>query len=230
MKLIGAGFGRTGTSSLKAALEMIGYGPCYHMQEVIKHPSHVGAWLRAGQGEAINFASLLHGYQAGVDYPVANFYQELMATFPEAKVLLSVRDPHNWYRSTYDTIYQVHFLPRWFRWVNPLFHRFLTMVELNVWQNLFAGQFEDEARALQIFADHNEKVKATVPPEKLLIFDVRAGWGPLCAFLEVPVPEQPFPHINDRQVLQRLVAVGHTLGWLLPAMVAGGLLFWWLIS
>ena len=227
MKLIGAGFGRTGTSSLKVALEMIGFGPCYHMQEVIKHPSHVRPWVRAGRGEPVDFAALLAGFEAGVDYPVANFYKELMATFPDAKVLLSVRDPHAWYRSTYQTIYQMHSLPRWFRWVNPLFDRFLRLVELIVWDGLFEGRFEDEARALAIFAEHTAEVKAAVPPEKLLIFDVREGWGPLCDFLNVPVPHQPFPHVNDRQVLRRLLAVGHTLGWLLPAAtVAAGLFLW----
>ncbi|MCB0009223.1 MAG: hypothetical protein KDE04_22315 [Anaerolineales bacterium] len=227
MQLIGAGFGRTGTSSLKVALEMIGFGPCYHMQEVIKHPGHVGPWLRAGRGESVDFAALLAGYQAGVDYPVANFYRELMATFPEAKVLLSVRDPQAWYDSTLETIYQMHFLPRWFRRVNPLFDRFLAMVELIVWDGLFEGRFEEKERALAIFADHVAEVKTTVPPEKLLVFDVREGWEPLCAFLEVPVPDQPFPHVNDRQVLQRLVAIGHTLGWLLPAAATAGGLFWW---
>ncbi|MCB8962264.1 MAG: sulfotransferase family protein, partial [Ardenticatenales bacterium] len=87
--------------------------------------------------------------------------------------------------------------------------------------------FEEKERALAIFADHVAEVKTTVPPEKLLVFDVREGWEPLCAFLEVPVPDQPFPHVNDRQVLQRLVAIGHTLGWLLPAAATAGGLFWW---
>lgn len=106
MEIIGAGFGRTGTLSLKAALEQLGYSPCYHMLEVLQHPSHIATWQAAADGQPVDWANFLAGYPAGLDYPLAGFYQELLSAFPEAKVILSVRDPERWYESTYQTIFQ----------------------------------------------------------------------------------------------------------------------------
>src|SRR5579884_3535914 len=108
LKIIGAGFGRTGTLSVKAALEELGFGPCYHMIEVFQHPDHLLQWEAATRGEAIDWRKLLEGYQAAVDWPACSFYKQLMEIYPDAKVLLTVRDPEKWYESVISTIYQPH--------------------------------------------------------------------------------------------------------------------------
>ena len=107
MKVIGAGFGRTGTLSVKAALEELGVGPCYHMVEVFDKPGHVALWQAAAEGKSIDWEELFADYNAVVDWPACTFYQQLMQAYPEAKVLLTVRDPQSWYESTKNTIYQV---------------------------------------------------------------------------------------------------------------------------
>jgi len=114
MKIIGAGLGRTGTSSLKAALEMLGFGPCYHMQEINKHPEHIPIWLDAVAGKPVDWVTFLQPYQAMLDWPACDHYATLMATYPEAKVLLSVRDPEKWYDSVHETIYTFNkTFPEW---------------------------------------------------------------------------------------------------------------------
>jgi hypothetical protein len=106
MQIIGAGFGRTGTMSLRAALEQLGYSPCYHMLEVFKQPRHIQLWQAAADGQPVDWQAFLGAYKAGLDYPLAAFYRELLAIFPDAKVILTVRDPERWYESTLETIYQ----------------------------------------------------------------------------------------------------------------------------
>ena len=121
IKVIGAGFGRTGTTSLKAALEMLGFDSCYHMQEVVKNPSHGREWLAAWEGRPVDWDTLFEGYQATVDWPGATFYKELMAHYPEAKVLLSVREPERWYDSSLETIYALQsFIPPWLGKIIPV--------------------------------------------------------------------------------------------------------------
>ena len=198
IRIIGAGLGRTGTTSLKAALEQLGFGPCYHMTEVLKHPTHIRAWEDAAAGIEIDWPALFGKYQATVDFPACTFYKVLMDAYPDAKVILSVRDPERWYESAYETIYltlqAVPFWSRWLPWVGDL-HR-MTMQLL--WKQQFGGRFEDRAHAIRLFNQWNEEVRATVPADKLLIFDVKEGWEPLCEFLGVAIPATPFPHANDR--------------------------------
>jgi len=140
MRLIGAGFGRTGTTSLKAALAQLGFAPCYHMQEVFKHPSHARTWLAAADGAPVDWPAFLGGYAATLDYPASNFYQELLAAFPHARVLLSVRDPDRWYESTLETIYGAARLPRWLEHIPPL-HLFIEMQRRVIWDGTFQGRF-----------------------------------------------------------------------------------------
>jgi hypothetical protein len=225
MQVIGAGFGRTGTMSLKAALEELGFGKCYHMIEVFKHPSHVKVWEAAASGEAVDWPRLFDGYEAAVDFPVAGFYRELMSTYPNAKVLLTVRDQQRWYDSTLETIYKSALVNAWALVFVPGFSRLRHMVQATIWDRLFDGRFEDKVYAIQVFNRHNEEVKRVVPPEKLLVFNVSEGWKPLCNFLGVPVPEKPFPHLNDRRfikggfLLVRIIMVLLALG--LIGLVAG---------
>jgi hypothetical protein len=191
LKVIGAGFGRTGTLSLKNALEELGFSPCYHMTELFSNPRANEQWEAIARGEPVDLNMVLEGYQASVDWPACAVYKELMQVYPEAKVLLSVRDPLKWYESVYNTIYQVSRR-------DPLSPH-ARMINALIWEGTFDGKFEDKDYAIAVFLRHIEEVKQLVPAEKLLVYDVKEGWEPLCAFLGVEVPmDTMFPHLNDR--------------------------------
>ncbi|QBD83611.1 sulfotransferase family protein [Ktedonosporobacter rubrisoli] len=232
MKIIGAGFGRTGTLSLKTALEELGFNPCYHMVEVFKHREHADIWYAAAQGEPVNWRALLKEYQATVDWPGCTFYKELMEVYPEAKVLLTVRDPEKWYESAMSTIYQSAerrgLVQNIMGLMMPNMRRFVRMIKAVIWNGTFGGEFPDKAHAIAVFERHIEEVKRSVPAERLLIYNVKEGWEPLCAFLGVPVPSTPFPHINDREdfmarrqqrLRQNLLVSGVVLAGLLAALL-----------
>ncbi len=225
MKVIGAGFGRTGTMSLKIALEQLGFDPCYHMIEVIKRPQHVRLWQRVADGEQVDWSEIFANFEAGVDYPISNYYRELIDAYPEAKVILSVREPERWYESTLHTIYQMSKVPLHLRWLLPPLGRYIKMTNQIIWDGLFGGRLEDKAFAIQLFEEHIEEVQRTVPSERLLIFRPRDGWEPLCAFLEVPVPEgRPFPHVNERKMMQGMLKAIGILSIALPLGIAVGLI------
>ncbi|CAN5853464.1 sulfotransferase family protein [soil metagenome] len=213
MKVIGAGFGRTGTMSLKVALEQLGFGPCYHMTEVFAHPEHAEFWVSAWRGEQVDWDGVLGDYEATLDWPACTFYEVLMERHPDAKVLLSVRDPERWYESVRNTIYELSVVvPR-----HPLYRIGYTLVSLIVfrrsgginlvddiiWQGTFDGRFEDKAYAMEVFSRHNAAVQLRVPTDRLLVYDVKTGWGPLCDFLGVEEPDEPFPRTNDTAQMRR---------------------------
>jgi hypothetical protein len=211
IEVIGAGFGRTGTMSLKVALEELGIGPCYHMIELFGHPEHVELWEAASQGKAVNWDELFSGYRATTDWPACSFYKELMAKYPDAKVILTVRDPYGWYESTYNTIYGMRRMVS-----SPIFRlagvfrpgmgRAAWMNDRLIWEDTFGGSLEDREGAIRVFEQHNEEVRECVPPDKLLVYEVKEGWGPLCEFLGVEVPEdKPFPHLNDTDTFRTMV-------------------------
>jgi hypothetical protein len=231
IKLIGAGFGRTGTTSLKAALEELGFAKCYHMIEVLSHPAHAPLWAAALAGQPSDWSNLFAGYRATVDWPGCTFYQELMRVYPEAKVLLTVRDPDKWYESTHNTIDQLPRSPamRILRLFVPHLRRFYAMNETLIWQGTFGGQFADREHAIAIFQAHIVAVKEYVPAERLLVYDVREGWAPLCHFLNVPVPVgKPFPRLNDTATMQHMmwVSLAVLVGILLGVV---GLVSWLLV-
>lgn len=222
MQVIGSGFGRTGTMSMKHALEELGMGPCYHMEEVMRTPGHVAMWHDIGRGRPADWQRLFSGYGSAVDFPASVVYQELMEAFPDAKVVHTVRDPERWYESTLETIYQGRTLvPRWMQRLVPFTGRFADMVDLMVWDRVFEGRFEDRAYALARFDEWTDEVIATVPPERLLVFDVRDGWEPLCAFLGVLQPAGEFPRVNDRESILRRFRVIRAATRTVPAMLAG---------
>lgn len=217
LKIIGAGFGRTGTLSLKVALEELGFGPCYHMTELFKRPADFAFWEAAVQGQTVNWHDLFDTYQATVDWPGCTFYQDLMKVYPDAKVLLTTRNPESWYESAKSTIYQVSRLSK-----GSLFARLLMRIvqalgingprvgglaNTLVWEKTFQGRFDDKAYALEVFKQHIEEVKSYVPADKLLVYEVKEGWEPLCAFLGVAVPDKPFPRLNDRASFGGNIAV-----------------------
>jgi Sulfotransferase domain len=215
MKVIGAGLGRTGTASLQSALEELGFGPCYHMYEVFANPGHADFWRAAWRGEPADWDGVLGSYEATVDWPACSFYAELLERNPDAKVLLSVRDPERWYESTRQTIYKIGkistgspFSRLGFALLSRLvFGSFKTgqgpMTEEIIWQGTFDGRFEDKDHAIEVFNRHNQEVQRRVPQEQLLVYEVKEGWGPLCEFLGVEEPAKPFPHLNDAAEMRR---------------------------
>ena len=244
LKVIGAGFGRTGTLSIKAALEELGFGPCYHMVEVFQHPEHVPQWEAATRGEAIDWRQLLERYQATVDWPGCSFYKQLMEVYPDAKVLLTVRDPEKWYESVTSTIYRPHRIAKSTPAFSPFsiitnitkssspFARHTALVDDLIWGGTFHNRIEDKEYAIAIFKQHIEEVKRYVPPEKLLVFNVKEGWKPLCDFLGVEIPpDKPFPYLNDRAnfagnaIIRRRARMRATASIALAATLVAGLLF-----
>jgi hypothetical protein len=211
VKVIGAGFGRTGTLSLKVALEELGFGPCYHMVELFDKPEHVEFWDeapdRVARGEPVDWGEVFSGYEATVDWPGCRFYEELVRAYPDAKVLLSVRDPESWYDSAWSTIARgprsdatpaMSLLFKVGQLAAPSMRRVPSMVRKVITDGTFDGRFEDREYAVEVFVQHIDEVKERVPAEKLLVYEVGEGWGPLCDFLGVEAPERPFPHLNDR--------------------------------
>ena len=211
IEVIGAGFGRTGTMSLKVALEELGFGPCYHMIELFSHPEQVKLWEVASRGKPVDWGELFSGYRATTDWPGCSFYEELMVRYPDAKMILTVRDPQRWYESTYNTIYGMRRMisSPVFRLVGlfrPGMSRAARMNDHLIWEDTFGGGLEDRARAIEVFERHNEEVRERVPPDKLLVYEVKEGWKPLCEFLGVEVPEdKPFPHLNDTDTFRKMV-------------------------
>ena len=197
--------GRTGTMSLKHALEELGYSKCHHMIEVFQNPHQLQYWKDIAANKPVDFDKVFEGYQAVVDFPGSIFYKKLMQVYPEAKVILTQRDPEKWYKSVSDTIYQ---LPRGFDRIMMklvgLFKPEVAKISRNldfaneiVWLDFFQDKFQDKDFAIQKFVQWNEEVKKVVPAEKLLVFEIQNGWEPLCSFLEKPVPSTPFPRVND---------------------------------
>ncbi len=220
LQVIGAGFGRTGTLSLREALVRLGFGPCDHMLENFEHPERFALWKEAFRrkqtGEPIDWRPLLGGYRALVDWPGAYFWQELIAAHPDAKVILTVRDPNRWYESSLATIFSMRARADespWARtmmtllgWVMPEMRQGFQIVDDVIWEGTFTGRFTDREHALRVFAKHNQEVRQTVPPDRLLVFEVKQGWEPLCAFLGVPVPVgEPFPHVNDAESFRKRI-------------------------
>lgn len=197
LSIVGAGFGRTGTTSLKAALDSLGYGPCYHMSEVFAHPEHIEVWNDAGAGKPVDWDALFEGYSAAIDYPAAHFWQELMTHYPESKVILTVRDTEDWYRSITNTI---------FRMIDvempeaPEFaQRQRAMARKLVVDQYLGGNATDPEHVKKSFEANNQRVIDTVPADRLLVFQVSDGWRPLCDFLGCEIPDEDFPHRNTTQ-------------------------------
>jgi hypothetical protein len=218
MKLIGAGLPRTGTLSQKVALEILGLGPCYHMVNVLGDLDEVPAWSHALDGEA-PWAELFDGFQATVDWPGAFFYNELTEVYPDAKVLLSVRDGEEWERSMRNTIWGVLYGDMLIRdlsnargRVDTKWRGYIELME-EMWRRSGLISERDDAPGSMGSAmeRYNEEVQRTVPSERLLVWSVGEGWEPLCRFLDVPVPSMPFPHLNDSKEFAERVIDGSLL-------------------
>jgi hypothetical protein len=196
---------RTGTLTQKMALEMLGLGPCYHMVDVLADLDQAALWDRALDGEG-PWDELFAGYQSTVDWPGGYFYRELIDVYPDAKVLLSVREPSAWEASMRQTVWAVRHGESLIRLlssaqahVNPQWQGFINMIDRLVWEGrgTFASGHETPEELIATMERHNEEVKRNVPPERLLVWSAGEGWEPLCEFLEVDVPAEPLPHLND---------------------------------
>lgn len=207
MKVIGAGFGRTGTLSLKLALEQIGFGPCYHMVDLIANPERAPLWQAATEGREVDWGEVLDGYESTVDWPGCSFYRQLIDTFPDAKVLLTVRDPDAWYESTRRSIYEAAMAGRRGELEELDNREVMGVIGTLIWSGTFKERFEDRDFAIGVFNRHNDEVRASVPPERLLVHEVREGWDPVCAFLGVPVPDEPFPRANDTAAFREMMGL-----------------------
>ncbi len=191
LKVIGAGFGRTGTASLKIALETLLGGPCYHMTEVLGHAGEVDLWLDVVAGKP-DWSAIFGNYVATVDFPACTYWRELADAYPDAKILLSVRDPERWFASTQKTIFS---------------KRMQAYQDGSKWGGMakatidahIGGDLNDKDKVIAAYLAHNEAVKAAFGPERLLVFEAKEGWGPLCEFLDVPVPDAPYPNVNSSQ-------------------------------
>ncbi len=216
IRLIGAGLPRTGTLTQKLAFEELGFGPCYHWVDLLADLGQLDVWERAMDGEA-RWAEIFGDSQSTVDWPGGYFYRELAEAYPEAKVVLSVREPASWEPSFRETIWTMSFgdsvmplLSRARAQIDPVWARYLAFVDRMFWgpQGTFAdGHAEPEQLMAQMEA-HTEAVKRAVPPERLLVWEVGEGWGPLCEFLEVGEPDTPLPHANDRETFLNRVVGG----------------------
>lgn len=201
--VIGAGFGRTGTASLKRALELLGFGPCHHMSEVLRQPRTTVGWTAALTGDVAALPPLLDGYRATLDFPGCLLWREMTELYPTARVLLSVRDPEEWYASARATILSTE--PRE---MPPDLAALLRPFSEAMAGRGFRRDLSKED-TIAVFNAHNEAVMAAVEPGRLLVYEVTQGWASLCAFLGVDVPDMPFPRGNDagsfRRNVQRVV-------------------------
>lgn len=197
LKVIGAGLGRTGTMSLKIALERLLGGPCYHMVELFDHlEAHTPLWHAAARGEAVDWDRVFDGYVAAVDEPVSTQWQSITRYYPEALVVLSLRDPDSWWASASETIFQVASQPR--EALSPPRQAWLDMIA-ETYKTLYPNGNSEPEAAKAAFRAHVARVMAGVPASRLLVWDVSQGWAPLCEALRLPVPDEPFPKTNSTE-------------------------------
>jgi Sulfotransferase domain len=233
VRVIGAGLPRTGTLTQKLALEELGMGPCYHWVNVIQDLDLVGLWDQAIDGNA-RWDEIFDGHHSTTDWPGGYFYRELMDFYPDAKVLLSVRDPVSWERSFRDTIWTMShgetlmpLLSNARAEIDPRWKAYLELVDRMFWgpEGTFADGHVEPAMMIEQMVRHTEEVKRVVPAERLLVWEVADGWGPLCEFLEVEQPDGPLPHVNERDAfVERVIggALDALQGWRESKLAVGG--------
>ena len=189
LSVIGAGFGRTGTESMKLALEALGKGPCHHMKEVLVDSEQIALWRSAAQGDLPEWEEAFAGYNSAVDWPTAYFWRELSEYYPDAKVLLTVRSADSWYESMTNTI---------FKTLKASTDPASIGLKL-IGEGVFGGRLDDRAHAIAVYEKNIADVQAAFPQERLLTYHLGEGWEPLCQFLGEPVPNIPFPRSNPRE-------------------------------
>ena len=201
LKVVGAGLGRTGTHSLKLALERLLGEPCYHMIEVFGQPGHAGAWHQAALGHMPDWDALFTGYGEAVDWPAAAFWQEMSDAYPDALILLSTRDSAGWWRSCDNTIFEV------IRKADDTMPAEWTAMVKELFRSRFTDDTLDRATAIAAYERHNEHVRAAAPADRLVQWQPGDGWAPLCGALGVAIPDEPFPHVNSTAEFRAMVGL-----------------------
>ncbi|THD38379.1 MAG: sulfotransferase family protein [Sphingomonas sp.] len=192
LHVIGSGLGRTGTKSLQTALNMLGVGPCHHMVEVFAHPESMALWVEAAKGRP-DWDAIFANYGSAVDYPTAAFWRELADYYPDAKIIHTVRDPDKWFESTQATIFAPQGpVANASADAGPMGEFFASIM------GPMAGRMADRAFMTDYFRRHSAEVEAEIAPDRLLVYQAGQGWEPLCSFLGVPVPAEPYPSENSR--------------------------------
>jgi hypothetical protein len=211
LQIIGSGFGRTGTRSLKDALEILGFAPCHHMDEVFAHPEQVALWQAYVAGQEPDWTQAFAGYRAQIDWPGCHVWRELATTFPNARIVHSQREPEAWWASFSATIGK---LMTEYQSLDgaPHTRAMRAVVAEIVGQRTFGGRWTEKEVALAAYHARRVEVQAAIPADRLLVYDVAQGWAPLCAFLHVPVPDQPFPRRNDSGDFWQNVAANSAAG------------------
>jgi hypothetical protein len=221
MKVIGAGLPRTATTTQMIALEQLGFAPCYHMRDLLGDlEKGLPLWERAAEGER-DWEEIFGDARSTVDWPSARYYRELMDHYPEAKVLLSVREGEGWVRSMHETVWGIfhgdsviHHVSEAQAVVDPLWRRYIALMNRMNWDEetgVLAGDTYSDVGLLEVMNRWNGEVKSTVPAERLLVWDPREGWAPLCEFLGVDVPTEPLPRVNDTASFKEGI-IGGALG------------------
>ena len=190
LEVFGMGFGRTGTESLKKALEILGFGPCYHMYEVLPHQERVEKWVSLVQGATPDWDAIFDGYRASADWPGAYFWREIAEHFSDAKLILTTRDADAWYESMAQTILPLLRASA----VTPN-----SLAEEMFISRTFEGDIDDRSHVIDVFKRHVDAVQAEYGPDRLLVLELGSGWEPLCAFLGVEVPNVPYPVGNTSE-------------------------------
>jgi hypothetical protein len=223
IQVIGAGCCRTGTASLKKALEILGYDPCYHMLEVMEN-HHFDFWKKVVQKKTHDFDEAFvtetKTYKASCDFPSSLFWKEQLVRYPDAKVILTRRDPEKWYKSMTETVFTV--MPtgpfsllgvRVFNFVGfgPMLDEVMTHFLHDNWE---------KESILASFNDHNASVIAECPADKLLVYEAGQGWEPICTFLGKPIPDVPYPNVNDTAAFQKRVVIINIAGYTLLVLIA----------
>ena len=200
LKVVGAGVGRTGTHSLKIALETLLGGTCHHMIEVFAHPDEVPVWTDAIDGRPVDWGKLMEGYTAQVDWPGASFWPELAAANPDALVILSTREPDSWFTSCSNTIFAGidQMVAGGDEWMAAM---------VRLFGERFDDHITDRAAMTAAFERHNEKVRETIPAQRLLEWTAADGWEPICDRLGVAVPEEPFPVTNTTKEFREMIGM-----------------------
>ncbi len=216
IKIIGAGFPRTGTNTLRESLVMLGYVKTYHMKELLVHPENLHYWTTLKETGTTNWDELYNGYQATVDFPCYPWYKEHMKRYPDAKVILTIRPFEKWYDSFYSTIWQAQNPTESQKaemgqklQSDPRLQKVMKVMQFakdTMTEEHFQGMFLDKDFIKKIFDKHHEEVKAYVPADKLLVFDVAEGWEPLCKFLGKPEPVEPLPHTNKKEDFKEMLS------------------------
>jgi Sulfotransferase domain len=204
LQVVGAGLGRTGTHSLKAALEQLLGGPCYHMMEVFGRPDDIPVWHAAVNGDMPDWNAFLSEYRSSVDWPASAFWRELADANPDAIVLLSSRDTDSWWKSASNTIFQISTreIPD-----GEDAARAQMAMAMDMFKNRFTPDYLDETKAKRAYEKHNAEVRASVPADRLIDYRTGDGWEPLCEKLGLPVPSEPYPHLNTTEEFRAMTGM-----------------------